>query len=134
MLALDDISIAIRRGTVHGLIGENGAGKSTLGKIIAGEYRSDSGTILFDGEIIQHATPRKALAHGVKYVAQELAIVPARSVLENVLLGTESSRFGFLDRREGHVRYERIARRLGSISTRTVLPAPLASPTSRRLS
>ena len=113
VLALDDISIAIRRGTVHGLIGENGAGKSTLGKIIAGEYRSDSGTILFDGEIIQHATPRKARAHGVKYVAQELAIVPARSILENVLLGTESSRFGFLDRREGHVRYERIARRLG---------------------
>jgi rhamnose transport system ATP-binding protein len=113
VLALDDISLAIARGGVHGLIGENGAGKSTLGKIIAGVYRADSGAVLLDGAPVTYASPREALALGVKYVAQELAIVRARSVLENVLLGTETTRGGLLDGRAGRARYAEIAERMG---------------------
>jgi ABC-type sugar transport system ATPase subunit len=113
VLALDQISLAIARGGVHGLIGENGAGKSTLGKIIAGEYRADSGAVLLEGEQVQYASPRQALSHGVKYVAQELSIVGSRSIQENVLLGTERCRFGFVDNREGRARYDEIATRLG---------------------
>jgi ABC-type sugar transport system ATPase subunit len=113
VLALDDISINVARGGVHGLIGENGAGKSTLGKIIAGEYRPDAGEVFLEGESVQYASPREALAHGITYVAQELSLVPARSVLENVLLGTQRSHFGFLGKRAGLVRYEEAAERLG---------------------
>ena len=113
VLALDDISIAIARGGVHGLVGENGAGKSTLGKIIAGEYRPDAGQLLLEGEAVHYARPREALAQGITYVAQELSLVPARSVFENVMLGSERTRFGLL--RDGLVRerYEEAAERLG---------------------
>jgi rhamnose transport system ATP-binding protein len=113
VFALDDISLSIRRGGVHGLIGENGAGKSTLGKIIAGEYRPDSGAVLLDGDAVQCSSPRDALRHGITYVAQELALVPARSVEDNVLLGVESSRWGFTTKRAARARYSEIAGRLG---------------------
>ncbi|HEX6458270.1 MAG TPA: sugar ABC transporter ATP-binding protein [Thermoleophilaceae bacterium] len=113
VLALDDISIAIGRGGVHGLVGENGAGKSTLGKIIAGEYRPDSGELLLEGEAVHYSRPREALARGITYVAQELSLVPARSVFENVLLGIERTRFGFLRDGLARDRYEEAAERLG---------------------
>jgi ABC-type sugar transport system ATPase subunit len=113
VLALSDISISLERGAVHGLVGENGAGKSTLGKIVAGAYRPDEGTVLLEGEEVSYSSPREALQHGVTYVAQELSLVPARSVLDNVVLGRERSRFGFLSRRESLALYERTAERLG---------------------
>ncbi|HKN94656.1 MAG TPA: sugar ABC transporter ATP-binding protein [Thermoleophilaceae bacterium] len=113
VLALDDISLAIARGGVHGLVGENGAGKSTLGKIIAGEYKPDSGELLLEGEAVHYARPREALAQGITYVAQELSLVPARSVFENVLLGSERTRFGFLRDGLARDRYEEAAERLG---------------------
>jgi rhamnose transport system ATP-binding protein len=113
VLALSDITLSIARGGVHGLIGENGAGKSTLGKIIAGEYRPDAGQVMLRGEAVQHSSPREALAHGITYVAQELSLVPARSVLENVVLGSEATRFGFVRRRPALELYEEAAQRLG---------------------
>ncbi len=113
VLALDDISIAIARGGVHGLVGENGAGKSTLGKIIAGEYKPDAGELLLEGEAVHYARPREALAQGITYVAQELSLVPARSVFENVLLGSERTRFGFLRDGLARERYDEAAERLG---------------------
>lgn len=111
--ALAGISVSIRRGTVHGLVGENGAGKSTLGKIIAGEYRPDEGMMVLDGEPVQYSSPREALRHGITYVAQELSLVPARSVLENVVLGMEVTRLGLLRNRPARQRYEEAADRLG---------------------
>ncbi|MBE7956300.1 sugar ABC transporter ATP-binding protein [Microbacterium oxydans] len=87
--ALRDIAVTIRRGTVHALVGENGAGKSTLGKVIAGVHGEDQGTIEIDGVRVSFSTPRDALRHGITIVAQELALVPTRSVIENVYLGTE---------------------------------------------
>ena len=113
VLALDHISLKIARGGVHGLVGENGAGKSTLGKIIAGEYRPDAGTLVLEGEEVHYSRPREALRQGITYVAQELALVPARSVFENVLLGSERTRFGFLRDGLARERYEEAAERLG---------------------
>jgi rhamnose transport system ATP-binding protein len=113
VLALDDISLAIARGGVHGLVGENGAGKSTLGKIIAGEYKPDAGEVVLEGVAVHYSRPREALAHGITYVAQELSLVPARSVFENVLLGSERTRFGFLRDGLARDRYEEAAERLG---------------------
>src|SRR5689334_11998722 len=113
VLALDNISLSIARGGVHGLVGENGAGKSTLGKIIAGEYKPDAGELVLEGEAVHYSRPREALAQGITYVAQELSLVPARSVFENVLLGTERTRFGFLRDGLARERYEEAAERLG---------------------
>ena len=96
--ALDDVSLTIPRGVVHALVGENGAGKSTLGKIIAGVHRPDAGELLIEGAPVRYASPRDALADGISAIQQEIALVPARSVLENVFLGRESVRWGAVQR------------------------------------
>ena len=96
--ALDDVSLAIAPGVCHALVGENGAGKSTLGKIIAGIYRPDRGTLHLDGQQCRFATPRDALRAGVGMVHQELAFCPDLSVAENLALGRYPTRWGWLSR------------------------------------
>lgn len=85
--ALDAVSFDIHAGEVHALIGENGAGKSTLMKIMGGVYQADSGEIRVDGESVRYATPAQALNAGVVVIPQEMRVVPAQTVAENVLLG-----------------------------------------------
>lgn len=85
--ALDKVSIDIRRGTVHGIVGENGAGKSTLMKILSGVYTKDSGTIVFDGKQIDHTTPIESLNRGLSIIYQEFNLVNTMSVGENIFLG-----------------------------------------------
>lgn len=97
--ALRDVDLAVPAGSIHGLVGENGAGKSTLGKIVAGAHRPDSGRVLVDGRQVAYSSPREALADGIALIAQELSLVPSLSVMDNVLLGTESHHAGILDAR-----------------------------------
>ncbi len=97
--ALRDVTVDIRSGTVHALVGENGAGKSTLMKILAGVEHADGGQVVVDGREVHYRTPHAALADGVTIIAQELSLEPGRTVLENVFLGVESTRRGMLDRR-----------------------------------
>ncbi len=85
--ALDDVSFALTAGQVHGLIGENGAGKSTLIKILGGVHAPDTGTIRVNGTPTTLASPRDAMASRIVVIPQEMRIVPAQSVAENVLLG-----------------------------------------------
>lgn len=85
-LALDDVSFAVGPGEVHALIGENGAGKSTLIKILGGVYRPDRGTVETDGTVRRFSGPREALASGIVVIPQEMRVVPAMSVAENVLI------------------------------------------------
>jgi ribose transport system ATP-binding protein len=85
--ALDRVSIDVRRGTVHGIVGENGAGKSTLMKILSGVYQRDSGTIEFDGAHVDHTTPHQSMQSGLAIIYQELNLVNTMSVGENVFLG-----------------------------------------------
>lgn len=96
--ALDAVSFDIHAGEVHALIGENGAGKSTLMKIMGGVYQADSGEIRVDGEPVRYATPAEALEAGVVVIPQEMRVVPAQTVAENVLLGQVPvrKRFGLL--------------------------------------
>jgi rhamnose transport system ATP-binding protein len=94
--ALDDVSVEIAAGTVHALVGANGAGKSTLGKIIAGAIRPDAGELYVDGDEVRWAEPRDARRHGIALIAQELALVPHLSVMENVFLGIEPRRAGMV--------------------------------------
>jgi ABC-type sugar transport system ATPase subunit len=87
--ALRDVSIDLRRGEVHALVGENGAGKSTLIRILSGEVRPDGGSISIEGEPVAFDEPRDARRRGIVTIFQELMIVPALSVAENIFLGNE---------------------------------------------
>ncbi len=107
--ALDDVSIAVRAGSVHAFVGENGAGKSTLGKIIAGVFPQDQGELVLRGTTVSFGSPRRALVNGIALVAQEVALVPRLTVAQNVFLGTEPRRAGFIDRRAMRERFERLA-------------------------
>ncbi len=93
---LGGIDLDIAAGEIHGLIGENGAGKSTLGKIIGGYYSASTGEIEVFGEPARNWSPPVALASGVAMMHQELQLVPALSVAQNVFLGIEERRFGIL--------------------------------------
>jgi ribose transport system ATP-binding protein len=106
--ALNEVSVSVVRGRVHALVGENGAGKSTLGKLIAGVLQPNGGDLLVDGEVVQFRSPRDALLHGVTMIAQEISLVPTRSVVENVFLGIETARAGHVDRRSLRRRYDEL--------------------------
>jgi ABC-type sugar transport system ATPase subunit len=86
---LDSVDIDVRRGEVHGLIGENGAGKSTLINIIGGILQRDSGAIVFDGKQVNFAHPLEAMGAGISVVHQELSLVPNATVTENIFLRRE---------------------------------------------
>ncbi|MDQ1910691.1 sugar ABC transporter ATP-binding protein [Paenibacillus sp. GD4] len=85
--ALDNVSIKVRPGTVHALMGENGAGKSTLMKCLFGIYRPDSGEIRLNGVLVDIVNSKAALANGISMIHQELHPVPHRNVMENIWLG-----------------------------------------------
>jgi len=110
---LADIDVVIEPGRVHALVGENGAGKSTLSKIIAGVHPADRGTLLVDGDEVSFGSPREALDRGIATIAQELAVVPALTVAENVFLGREPRTAGFVDRRALKRAYLELAERTG---------------------
>jgi len=97
VVALAGASLTVGRGEVHALVGQNGAGKSTLMKILAGAYRKDSGTIVFGGQPVEFRTPHQAQASGVSTIYQEINLVPYRSVAENIFMGREPRRLGFID-------------------------------------
>ncbi len=106
--ALDDVSVAVHAGSVHAFVGENGAGKSTLGKIIAGVFPQDQGDLVLRGTTVSFGSPREALVRGIALVAQEVALVPRLTVAENVFLGAEPKRAGFIDRRSLRDRFDRL--------------------------
>jgi methyl-galactoside transport system ATP-binding protein len=85
--ALDDVSVNVRAGSVHALMGENGAGKSTLMKCLFGIYSHDAGEILLAGKKVDFANTKQALDHGISMIHQELHPIPFRSVMENIWLG-----------------------------------------------
>lgn len=85
--ALDDVTLKVRPGTVHALMGENGAGKSTLMKCLFGIYTPDSGEVIIEGNKVQFKNAKDALESGISMIHQELQSVPYRNVMENVWLG-----------------------------------------------
>jgi ribose transport system ATP-binding protein len=99
-VALTDVDLSVGKGTIHAVLGENGAGKSTLMKILAGVVRPDDGDIRLEGRDLPLDGPRAALDHGIVCVFQELSIVPALTVAENIGLADPGRRrFGRIDRK-----------------------------------
>ncbi len=98
--ALDGVELSVRPGEIHGLIGENGAGKSTLIKILAGVYAPDSGEISVGGRRLASVTPAAVQREGIRFIHQELHLIPHFTVAESVFIGQERChRLGRLDRR-----------------------------------
>jgi simple sugar transport system ATP-binding protein len=89
VVALDDVSLAINRGEIHTLLGENGAGKSTLMNVLTGFYAPDRGSLHFDAQPVCLSSPRDSLALGIGMVHQHFMLVPAHSVLENILVALQ---------------------------------------------
>ncbi len=95
--ALNDVNFEINAGEVHALIGENGAGKSTLMKILSGAYSPDAGKITLEGKAFTPGNPLHARKAGIAMIYQELNLAPHLNAEENILLGKEPSRFGWLN-------------------------------------
>lgn len=97
-VALDGVDLAVRPGEVLALIGENGAGKSTLMNVLAGAHRLDAGEMRVHGEPYTPESPLDARRTGIALIHQELSLCPHLTVTENILLGAETSRWGWIDR------------------------------------
>ncbi|MHC4966183.1 MAG: sugar ABC transporter ATP-binding protein, partial [Planctomycetota bacterium] len=110
---LDDVHFDLRAGEVHVLAGENGAGKSTLIKILGGVHRPDAGQILVASRPVRVRSPREATSVGVAIIHQELSLVPWLSVTDNIFLGREASRAGWLSRRRAQAQATRLLHQMG---------------------
>ncbi|MGA7216474.1 MAG: sugar ABC transporter ATP-binding protein [Terrimicrobiaceae bacterium] len=121
--ALQGVDLTVRRGEVHGLMGENGAGKSTLIKVLTGVYPRDGGVIRFDGAEVDPRSPKAAEELGVSTVYQEVNLIPHRSVAENICLGRQPTRFGMID-------WRAVARRAETALARVDLKLDVSQPLS----
>ena len=97
VVALDAVDFTVRSGEIHALLGENGAGKSTLIKVLTGVHAADVGEIRLAGSVVRPASPKEAERCGISTVYQEVNLIPSLSVAENIGLGRQPGRFGFLN-------------------------------------
>lgn len=101
--ALDNVDLSIKPGEIHALLGENGAGKSTLMNCLIGQYMLDGGEIFMDGKPVKINSPKEAFAKQIVIVPQELNLLPETSVAENIFLGNEKAKKGFINWKEAEV-------------------------------
>jgi monosaccharide-transporting ATPase len=113
VIALGGVDFTVRAGEIHALLGENGAGKSTLIKVLTGVYRRDGGDMLLEGSPVDPHSPQTAEALGISTVYQEVNLVPYLSVAENICLGRQQTRFGFINWKQIRARAEAALARLG---------------------
>lgn len=98
--ALKSVNLELRKGEVHALLGENGAGKSTLIKVLGGIYTADEGEILIEGKQVSIQGVKDAQENGISIIHQELVLVPYMTVAENIFLGREPMKSGFVDKKK----------------------------------
>lgn len=125
VIALDDVSLVLRAGEIHALLGENGAGKSTLIALLSGLSAPDSGELLVDGITRTFSTPRQAQDVGISTIYQEQTLSPDLTVIENVFFGRELKRGPFLDERAMRRRVEALSDEFGL--TKADLDVPTGS-------
>jgi ABC-type sugar transport system ATPase subunit len=131
--ALDDVSLSIRKGECHALMGENGAGKSTLGKVLAGIYRPDGGQIVVGGQRRSFSSPRDAVRAGIAMVHQELGFCPTLSVAEHRSMGFYPRVAGVcVDRRAMRRRAGELLNRIG-VELDVTLPMHVLSTAQEQL-
>ena len=113
LTANDRIDLVVEPGEIHCLLGENGAGKSTLMNVLYGLYQADEGEILLDDAVQHFSGPGDAMRAGIGMVHQHFMLVPVFTVAENVMLGHEQAKAGFLDLNAARARVREIAARFG---------------------
>ena len=111
--ANDDITLQLRRGEIHALLGENGAGKSTLMSVLFGLYQPEQGVIKKDGQEVQIRDPNDATALHIGMVHQHFQLVDVFTVLDNIILGAEDTRLGFLQKKKARAKVEELSNRYG---------------------
>ena len=111
--ANDDITLQLRRGEIHALLGENGAGKSTLMSVLFGLYQPEKGEILFNGKKVEINDPNDATALGIGMVHQHFKLVEVFTVLDNIILGAETTKMGFLQKKEARQKVKALSEKYG---------------------
>ena len=100
IIANDDITLQLKKGEIHALLGENGAGKSTLMSVLFGLYQPEEGTIKKDGKEVSIKDPNDANDLGIGMVHQHFKLVDCFTVLDNIIMGVEPTKHGFLQKKE----------------------------------
>ncbi|MBR5538926.1 MAG: ABC transporter ATP-binding protein, partial [Clostridia bacterium] len=113
IVANDNITLQLRRGEIHALLGENGAGKSTLMSVLFGLYQPEAGEIRKNGEKVKIENPNDATALGIGMVHQHFKLVDVFTVLDNIILGAETTKCGFLKKKEARARVKELSEKYG---------------------
>ena len=113
IIANDDITLQLKKGEIHALLGENGAGKSTLMSVLFGLYQPEKGVIKLNGQEVKITSPREANAHGIGMVHQHFKLVHNFTVLENIVLGVETVQGGFLKMEEARKKVVQLSDQYG---------------------
>ncbi len=111
IVANDDITLQLRRGEIHALLGENGAGKSTLMSVLFGLYQPEKGVIKKNGEVVTINNPNDATALNIGMVHQHFKLVEVFSVLDNIILGAEDTKMGFLQKKAARKKVEELSKK-----------------------
>ncbi len=113
IIANDDVTLQLRKGEIHALLGENGAGKSTLMSVLFGLYQAEEGTIKKDGQEVQIRNPNDANDLGIGMVHQHFKLVECFTVLDNIILGVEPNKHGFLQKQEAREKVLALSEKYG---------------------
>lgn len=113
IIANDNITLRLKKGEIHALLGENGAGKSTLMSILFGLYQADKGEIKKNGQVVTISNPNDANSLGIGMVHQHFKLVEIFTVLENIILGVEPNKMGFLQKKEARKRVSELSEQYG---------------------
>ena len=113
IIANDNITLQLRKGEIHALLGENGAGKSTLMSVLFGLYQPEEGQIRKDGQVVSIKNPNDANALGIGMVHQHFKLVECFSVLDNIILGVEPTKNGFLQKKEAREKVLALSEKYG---------------------
>ena len=113
IIANDDITLQLKRGEIHALLGENGAGKSTLMSVLFGLYQPEKGIIKKNGEVVQINNPNDATALNIGMVHQHFKLIDVFTALDNIILGAETTKMGFLQKKAARAKVEALSKRYG---------------------